>query len=174
MQLTFWLILFIIGVFDAREYRIPNSLILILVGASVAISFLYPYDNQQTWLSHVLGFSIAFFVGLIFYILKIMAAGDVKLLGALGLMLGVNQLSLFAQYTSLSCVFIGGMYWLLNRLQLSGQQTHVNKTRGSLVHIISIQAYQLKDDFKSRRNLAYMPFAPVLIVALAMYHYFHG
>ncbi|WP_165310379.1 A24 family peptidase [Vibrio ziniensis] len=174
MLITIWVILVIVGVFDAREYRIPNSLVLLLVVLSFVASFIEPSVIQQGWLLHIAGFVAAFFIGLIFYVLKIMAAGDVKLFGVLGLMLGLIQLPLFAQYLAVSCVFIGGMYWLLNRLELAGQATRVNNSKGNIAHTISIQAYQLKDDFKSRRNLAYMPFAPVLIVALAMYHYFHG
>ena len=174
MQLLVWFILLVIGVFDAREYRIPNSLVLFLIGLSFVANFIAPSENQQGWLWQIAGFTFAFLIGLFFYVLKIMAAGDVKLLGVVGLMLGLNQLPLFAQYMAVSCVFIGGMYWLLNRLQMSGQQTRVNSSKGTIAQTISIQAYQLKDDFKTRRNLAYMPFAPVLIVALAMYHYFHG
>lgn len=168
-----WFILILIGVFDAREYRIPNSLILLLAGLIIVGYFLYPIKNQQEWSSYISGFAVTFLCSLVFYIFKIMAAGDVKLLSVIGLMLGVHQLVFFAQYIAVSCVFIGGMYWLLNRLQLAGQETQVNYNC-NIALLISMRASQFKDDIKIRRNLAYMPFAPVLIVALAMYHYFHG
>lgn len=171
MQLTFWLILFVIGVFDAREYRIPNALVLLLFGVSVVTSIFQP--SSQDWLAHIYGFTAAFSVGLVFYSFKIMAAGDVKLIGVVGFLLCPNGLLLLAKYIAFSCCFVGAMYWLLNHLDESKliRAAELKKDYHP-IRIISVRTYQLIADLRAGSNLAYMPFAPILILALAMYQYF--
>ncbi len=176
MQLAIWLVLLLIGVFDAREYRIPNYLVLLLFGVSCAALSITVLNSGELALivPHIYGFLMAFIVGVLFYALKIMAAGDVKLIAVVGFILGHSALLVLTQYIAFACGFIGIMYWLLNQIQISQQRTVVNRTQNkfNLSHYISVQLYQAKNNFKARRNISYMPFAPVLIVALAMYHYF--
>ncbi len=76
-----WSILFVIGVYDAREYRIPNYMVVILLVVSLLASLMTAQivnDNSRL-LNQTLGFIVTFFIGLLLYILKVMAAGDVKL-----------------------------------------------------------------------------------------------
>ncbi len=175
MTLFAWLMLFVIGVFDAREYRIPNYLVLILLGFSVIFLILEQSSGSEVSLfPHLLGFLACFTLGLIFYLMKIMAAGDVKLLAAIGFILGVSKLLVWAKYFAFICFFIGTMYWVLNRLQMSSSQQvrSDEKTGLNIVQYLSIEGKLVKSDFKARRNLTYMPFAPVLIISLAMHQYF--
>lgn len=175
MSLIFWIILIVIGVFDAREYRIPNYLIIFLFSISAVFTLFnsWPTDNLNATGGHILGFFLTFFVGIAFYTLKVVAAGDVKLIAIIGLLVGYSGLYTFTMYLVFCCCFIGGMYWLLNRLMLSSfcpQKT----TARSFKPTYSLDDYpsEFKSDFNTKTDIAYMPFAPIIIVALAMYQYF--
>ncbi len=76
--------------FDIASYRIPNVIvILVLLGfAIVSLAGLAEVD----WLDHILAGVIFFVGGVVFYALGQMGAGDVKLLGAIGLWGGSGAL----------------------------------------------------------------------------------
>ncbi len=176
IPILIWLILVVIGVSDAREYRIPNYLILTALGMTSVFLVLeqfngYGYRNITT---HLYGFLITFVVGLVFYLLKFMAAGDVKLAAVIGFILGHGAILIWAKYFAFTCFFIGSMYWMLNRLQMQTMSINTSKpAKGfNLINYLWIEGGQIKSDFKQRRNLTYMPFAPVLIISLAMQQYF--
>ncbi len=175
MSLCVWIILFLLGVSDAREYRIPNKGVLVLFFFSVIALFLKNYsEGGILLLPHIIGFFISFVVGIIFYALGSMAAGDVKLLSVIGFILGVSQLLLFFQYLFFVTVFVGSMYWFLNRLSISKQSHRNSSVIGAydFASYISKISHQVKKDFVSRRNITYMPFAPVIIISVAMQQYF--
>ena len=181
MWLANWLLIIIIGVFDAREHRIPNYLVLTLLAVSsvVLISEQFNGSGGDGVVTHLYGFIITFVVGLIFYSLKFMAAGDVKFVAVIGFILGHSAILIWVQYFAVSCCFIGTMYWSLNRLQMQSLYTTTskdttNKVQGksNLIHHLWIGGALMKSDLKQKRNITYMPFAPVLIIALAMYQYF--
>lgn len=176
MLLITWGILVVIGVFDARDYRIPNYLVLTLLAVTsvLLISEQISGSGGEGIATHLYGFIITFVVGLIFYSLKFMAAGDVKLIAAIGFILGQSSILIWAKYFAASCCFIGTMYWLLNRLQMQSMSKAPNKQPDNfnLINYFWIEGGLIKSDFKQKRNVTYMPFAPVLIIALAMYQYF--
>lgn len=155
MNIFLWLIVIIIGVFDARECRIPNYLLVILLIFTVIFLILDAFNenNYVNLVKHIYGFLACFAVGLIFYSLKIVAAGDVKLVAIVGFILGHIAILYWVKYLFLSTFLVGLMYWSLNRLHSSS------------LGIINRQV-------KENRNTVYMPFAPVMIIALAMYEYF--
>lgn len=176
MPIVFWILLIVIGVFDAREYRIPNSLLLILLVISSVLLVVQPLNSSsgEDVATHLYGFIIAFVVGLIFYSLKFVAAGDVKLVAVIGFILGHSAVLIWAKYFAFSCCFIGIMYWLLNRLQIQSIYSKSSKEQGksNIVNYLWIEGGLIKNDFRQKRNITYMPFAPALIIALAMYQYF--
>ncbi|MCG6413962.1 hypothetical protein K6U63_09880, partial [Vibrio fluvialis] len=70
MSILAWVILVLIGVSDAKEYRIPNSWLLILlvisiVSVPVGETFLL---SQGIWLDKALGFVIMLVSGLVCYV----------------------------------------------------------------------------------------------------------
>lgn len=85
-----WLIA--VAVYDLRERRVPNW--LVLVGAALALAALgfssNPFDSG--WRSSLLGSAISFGFLLFFYAVGLMGAGDVKFTGALGLWVGLSAL----------------------------------------------------------------------------------
>jgi prepilin peptidase CpaA len=76
----------IAAVYDLRYRRIPNWLVLtgLIVGLALN-SFLFQWQGLK---SAALGIGIAFLIYFPLYLLRAMGAGDVKLMGAIGAMVG--------------------------------------------------------------------------------------
>ena len=85
-QLVLAVVVFIAGYFDLRWRRIPNWLTFpaFLLGFALNI-FLY---GQQGLVRAALGFGLALLVYFPLYLLRGMGAGDVKLMAALGALVG--------------------------------------------------------------------------------------
>jgi len=91
VALTFLLWLVLAIVYDLRERRIPNW--LVLFGGAFALAALatsQPYDVG--WSEAGLGAAVGFGFLLLFYATDLMGAGDVKFAGALGLWVGLSDL----------------------------------------------------------------------------------
>jgi len=75
--------------YDVRYRRIPNVLVLatLIAGLSINIGF----NGVQGMISSLEGFGLAFLPMLLMHIFGAMGAGDVKLFGAVGAVLGVSQ-----------------------------------------------------------------------------------
>ena len=73
--------------YDVRYRRIPN--VLVLSAALAGISVNTAFGGWQGTLESLQGFALAFFPMLLMHIFGAMGAGDVKLFGAVGAVLGV-------------------------------------------------------------------------------------
>lgn len=84
-----WLLwLLLVVVHDFRQRRVPNGLVLsgtVLALLALALG-LQPF--QVSWEQALVGAASGFGFLLIFYVAKLMGAGDVKFAGALGLWVG--------------------------------------------------------------------------------------
>ena len=78
--------------YDVRYRRIPNVLVLSTLLAGVSINTAF--GGWQGMLSSMEGFALAFFPMLLMHIFGAMGAGDVKLFGAVGAVLGVGLVPL--------------------------------------------------------------------------------
>jgi len=89
-SLLVWLLF--VAVYDFRKRRVPNW--LVLSGAALALAALavgrQPFGLP--WTAAFLGAAIGFGFLLLFYVLGLMGAGDVKFAGALGLWVGLPGL----------------------------------------------------------------------------------
>lgn len=88
-----WLLwLLLVMVYDFRQRRVPNW--LVLVGAALALGAIamsaQPFSVK--WTDALLGCALGFGFLLLFHVAGLMGAGDVKFAGALGLWLGTAPL----------------------------------------------------------------------------------
>jgi prepilin peptidase CpaA len=87
---------------EMRDRRIPNGVTLPGLAAGLAIGFL---PGGISLSSSVLGFLVGFGVLFVFYVFGGMGGGDVKLMGAVGALLGFPIIVSVVFYTSI----IGGL-----------------------------------------------------------------
>jgi len=85
-----WL-LFVI-VYDLRQRRVPNWLVLAGAFSALATQALGAGPFGHDWPAALLGGAVGFGFLLVFYALGLMGAGDVKFAGALGLWVGPSAL----------------------------------------------------------------------------------
>ena len=78
--------------YDVRYRRIPNVLVLATLIAGISINTFF--SGFQGTLSSVEGFALAFFPMLLMHIFGALGAGDVKLFGAVGAVIGVGLVPL--------------------------------------------------------------------------------
>jgi len=97
-----WFILFLISFYDLSENKIPNKLLIILAVVGVPFGMFDVGVKEQ-----ILGFVLYFSGGLFLYFIRVMSAGDVKLLGVIGLIFGASSIVDVGYYILMSCGFIG-------------------------------------------------------------------
>jgi prepilin peptidase CpaA len=95
------------GMSDFLSLRIPNWLTGALAAAFPVAALLVGQDVH--WLSHLEAGFGTFVVGAILFALRVMGGGDVKLLAAVALWVGLSQLLSFVVLTA----FIGGAFALV-------------------------------------------------------------
>src|SRR5438046_1383152 len=78
--------------YDVRYRRIPNVLVLATLLAGISINTAF--SGVHGMLSSFEGFALAFFPMLLMHIFGALGAGDVKLFGAVGAVLGVSLVPL--------------------------------------------------------------------------------
>ena len=94
--------------FDIRQRRIPNWLVLTGLVAGIGLNTFLFYDNPSPvsglWFS-LQGLGVAFLVYFPLYLLRGMGAGDVKLMGAVGAIVGWKAWLFVLFFTSI----LGGL-----------------------------------------------------------------
>lgn len=98
--------LIVAAVTDVREGRIPNWLTFSLAGFGIGVhSWMYGFDG---FLFSLEGLAIGLACLMFFYVKGGMGAGDVKLLGAIGTILGPGQVVFAFAFAAM----LGGLYSL--------------------------------------------------------------
>lgn len=179
-----WIILLIIGVSDAKAHRIPNKLLVLLL-LSLCLSTLTQTHSEALWpvfVDKCIAFGVTFVFGIALYVLRVMAPGDVKFVAVLGFYLGTGELVGYLYYVCLMITFVGPMYWFMNRLQLAlmsgtsraGLRQRSGTSMMGLAISLNMGKQELKRKISTQTGLAYMPFAPILVIGLALYQYYSG
>lgn len=173
--------LFMLAIYDAREHRIPNRCVLLLIVLSLVMKSI---SSTGTPIVRELGQDgcvgcLFFGFGFILYLVRAMAPGDVKLLGAIGFFVGWGSDTLTeVYYLALGMAIVGGFYYFYFRAQTmhpsiaSEVKTTVQQNPFLLINIIN-QCVGLEHKNHDGGKMANrMPFAPVLVIGLMLYQYF--
>ncbi|OLQ87151.1 hypothetical protein BIY22_11320 [Vibrio panuliri] len=160
LVVAFWSLMFVIGVSDAKNQRIPNKLVVLLFVVSCVHVFSYGTTDAT---DHLTGAFIAFCGALVLYWRKAMAAGDVKLLFVIGFWVGFDQLlpvlaAIIMAGGVVSCFYLAQF---LATSQLSLQQ-----------NLQGYYYYRTTYKFSHRTKLV-IPFAPAIVIGLASYYYLY-
>lgn len=91
-------------VIDLMSYRIPNELVIALLVLFVVVAALN--WSEVPWVSHLAAGILIFGAGILFYAIRQMGAGDVKLLAVVALWSGVFPLPRLMVFVSV-CGLIG-------------------------------------------------------------------
>ncbi|HAS6165437.1 prepilin peptidase [Vibrio vulnificus] len=168
-SLMVWLVLLVVAVYDARDNRIPNYLLLPLILLAGVQCFLV--DGVSLLLSSMAAGGIFFSCGLVLYLLRAMSPGDVKLLGVVGMLVGWDAMAGAAYWITISAGVVGALFLLLHYAQ------HPDSLQ-KLVGRYSFQAMSgqvpLLSAYQSEvvQGKLTMPFAPAVVIGLALFHYF--
>ena len=117
------------AVYDVRYRRIPNWLSLAGVLAGLALNAFLDQGRAGMFVSSLKGLAIGFGVYFVLYALRAMGAGDVKLMAAVGAVVGwPNWFGIF-----IITAIIGGIMALI----LVAARGRVRKTFGNVAFILS-------------------------------------
>lgn len=163
IQVAIWSVLLTIGIYDTKKHQIPNKWLLILISL-VFIDWVIAYSSIEMLLSKLAAGCLMFSIALFLYFIKAMSAGDVKLLGVVGFLVGLSQVQSVGYWIIVSAGIIGVFYALYNSIE-SHQIFNIDKKQSSFNNA------EVKNK-EILTNRMVMPFAPAVVIGLAMHFYF--
>lgn len=127
IHLTILLLILFAVINDLKWRRIPNRLTLsfALIGLGINLALDFPKGA----ITGMTGFIAGFSVFLIPYMMKVLGAGDVKLMAALGAITDWKTVLLIALFTALS----GGIIVIMIRVVKGGLFRTIKRTRNLLL-----------------------------------------
>lgn len=168
MEYFIWFVLLVIAVSDARDHRIPNILLIITLTLCGLKMLLLP-SFSPSFVEALMGGGAMFFGALILHILRVMAPGDVKLLGVVGFWLGWGHLLDLSLWIAVATVLVGSIYSLI---KAAGREQSIKRQleRYKLLFAYGRSGTRvLEEGIESKLR---MPFAPVIVIGLALQSYF--
>lgn len=170
MNTFIWVLLFVVAVSDAREHRIPNYLLLSILALSLIDKAFFIQDYTLLLFSFITGIT-CFIVALILYFLKVMAPGDVKLLGVIGFWVGSEYILDSVFWIAVASVVVGVFYALL-KIAEDPEQFSTLKNKYSMLFQYGASSTKALESPKKMSEHYRMPFAPVVVIGLALNFYF--
>jgi prepilin peptidase CpaA len=115
----FGLLLATAMVTDVTSYRIPNWIPLSLVGLFLAVAAISP--NPVAWKNHLGSGLFAFVLGALLFVFRpLIGAGDVKLMAAVALWLGLPALPVYLLLMSVCGAILGIGLWTIREILAIG------------------------------------------------------
>lgn len=165
MNVIIWGVLAVLVIYDAREHRIPNNwLKVLLVSILIQLTLIYGSFfeiHYSHWLGMIVGFSVCF----VLYLLRAMAAGDVKLIALICLMLGSQLIWQYFVALTLTGGFFACFYLALVVASERGE------LKTLLHNYISINVYGRLTRSGLKPLRLDMPFAPAIVTSLLFLPY---
>ncbi len=156
----------LIALSDLAENRIPNKILLVWL----VLHSLHLHIADGSFISAVGGGALLFSLGMVLYVMKAMSAGDVKLLGVVGFVVGFSHAPMALLYIVLAAGLVASYYLLYNLSFLGVSNPFVVLSEPKL---LLGSNYQGGNNNLSRyKNRLTMPFAPAVAIGLAMFFYF--
>lgn len=106
-------LLFIAAWQDFRSYRISNTLVFLGASLGILLNVFLPLPAGIGILESLMGWSVGLLLLLPLYLLRLMGAGDVKLMAMVGAFVGTNDIFAVFLYTLIA----GGVLALVVSLQ---------------------------------------------------------
>ncbi|HAS6187558.1 prepilin peptidase [Vibrio vulnificus] len=165
-----WFCLLVVAVYDARDNRIPNAWLLPLT-LLACLHWVAKGDFSQLFLA--IGAGVIYFSsGLVLFFLRAMSPGDVKLLGVVGVVIGWDAMGTVAYWVTLSAGLVALFFMMLHYAQypdslqkLVGRYSF--QAMSGQVPLLSVYPSEVVVQGKLT-----MPFAPAVVIGLALFHYF--
>ncbi|WP_394240361.1 prepilin peptidase [Vibrio astriarenae] len=170
IALPIWILLIITATHDAREHRIPNFLLALII--SVECFYIFKGDPSfWLFLSALAAGAILFSCGFLIFLAKGMAPGDVKLLFCVGFVTGVGGITQVLIGIGMSCLLMGILYYFAHNPGVLSKRTvlFAPEHAGALIRGVVSQSKGI-DTSNSRETK--IPFAPIVVIGLAITSYF--
>ena len=151
LQAVLAAVVIIAAVFDVRTRRIPNWLNLFGVLAGLLLNWFLNVDKYN-WRSALMGLGLAFLIYFPLYLLRGMGAGDVKLMAAVGALVGpANWFAIFVLSNILGAA--AAVVLLLSKGKLWGTLRNVGYMLNELAHFRPPYMRREEFDLKSPKAL---------------------
>ncbi|MCW8334560.1 A24 family peptidase [Vibrio paucivorans] len=171
MHFLIWLGFVIVAVYDARENRIPNVMLLGILIFSFIFKALSTSPLSLIMWSLIAG-CVFFFAALALYFIRMMAPGDVKLLGVVGFELGWGNLLEATYWIAVFSVVIGLFYALARTTDLHHSSRELFSKYFMVFSYGPLAGKAISSTVNNKNSKLRMPFAPVVVIGLAMQQYF--
>ncbi|MCL9781431.1 A24 family peptidase [Vibrio sp. S4M6] len=165
-----WLGFITVAVSDAREHRIPNYMLGIILALAI-IDKVLSLTPLSSLMNAALGALIMFLCAFILFLIRAMAPGDVKLLGVVGFVAGWGQLLAISYWIAVSTVIVALFY---AAIRLAEQPKSAKMLLSKYTLLLSGVGADKKSRFfaEPSETKLRMPFAPIVVIGLALHQYF--
>ncbi len=154
---------------DVMCRKIPNK--LIVTGLLLGVSFQIFYFGLGGFISALGGFSLGFSLFLPFYFLRIMAAGDVKLMAMVGCFVGMSDIVGVVLGTLLAGGFLSLLFSLKSK---SVRQLLLNVRIVSMLGISKVMSGKAPVNDGIVGSVGTLPYAMAIAVGTAGYFLWNG
>lgn len=145
------LILLILGLYtDTKSYKIKNSVIISFVCAGLIVNYVYSgVSGVGDW---IIGFTLPILVLFILFILRMLGAGDIKLIATIGGILGIQ----FLIDSSIYILIAASIMALFKMLIKRNLKTRLNHFFTYLLHSITYRQIGVYDQLNKEEDKSHV------------------